>query len=62
MMLLALAMLIKYGPLAAIPFPLAAVLVAWFARKFLTGFTGVAKKKEKTDRFIFQRGRCRLSS
>jgi hypothetical protein len=43
MMLLALAMLIKYGPLAAIPFPLAAVLLAWVARKFLTGFTGVAR-------------------
>jgi hypothetical protein len=43
MMLLALAMLIKYGPLAAVPFPLAAVFLAWVARKFLTGFAGSAR-------------------
>ncbi len=43
MMLLALAMLIKYGALAAVPFLLAAVFLGGVARKYLTSFAGSAK-------------------
>jgi len=38
-----LVMLIKQGPLAASPFPLAALLLAWVASKYMTTFAGVAK-------------------
>jgi hypothetical protein len=65
MMLLALAMLIKYGPLAAVPFPLAAVFLAWVARKFLTGFAGIAKGTITQDAVIVEPsalGRIRLPS
>lgn len=43
MVLLAVAMSIKYWPLAATPFLLAALLLGWVARKYLTTFAGSAK-------------------
>jgi hypothetical protein len=43
MVLFALVMLIKRGPLAAVPLPLAALLLAWVARKYMTTFAGFAK-------------------
>jgi hypothetical protein len=54
MLLLALAMLIKHGPLAAAPFPLAAVLFAWIARKFLTDFQGTAKGTITQDAVVVE--------
>jgi hypothetical protein len=65
MLLLALAMLIKYGPLAALPFPLAAVFFAWVARKFLTGFAGRARGTITQDAVVVDPtalGRIRLPS
>src|SRR5258708_1302985 len=43
MVLFALVMLIKGGPLAAVPLPLAALLLAWVARKYTTTFAGFAR-------------------
>jgi hypothetical protein len=65
MMLLALAMLIKYGLLAAAPFPLAAVFLAWVARKFLISFAGRARGRIAQDAVVVEPsalGRIRLPS
>jgi hypothetical protein len=65
MMLFALAMLIKHGPLAAAPFPLAAVFLAWVARKYLTTFSGIGKGTITHDAVVVEPsalGRIRLPS
>jgi hypothetical protein len=54
MVLLALAMLIKHGPLAASPFPLAALLLAWVARKYMTTFDGLAKGAIQRDAVVVE--------
>jgi hypothetical protein len=54
MVLLALAMLIKHGPLAAIPFPLAALLLAWVASKYMTTFAGAAKGAINRDAVVIE--------
>jgi len=43
MMVVTLAMLIKYGPLAALPLLLATLFLGWVTRKFLTTLAGSAK-------------------
>ena len=54
MVLLALAMLIKNGPLAASPFALAALLLAWVASKYTTTFVGLAKGAIKRDAVVIE--------
>ncbi len=54
MVLFALIMLIKSGPLAATPFPLAALLLAWVARKYMTTFAGLAKGAINRDAVVIE--------
>jgi hypothetical protein len=54
MVFVALAMLIKNGPLAAIPFPLAALFLAWVAHKYMTTFAGVAKGAITRDAVVIE--------
>ncbi len=54
MMLLALAMLAKYGPLAAVPFPLAAAFFGWVAHKSLKAFPGRAKGTITRDAVVVE--------
>jgi hypothetical protein len=54
MVIFALVMLIKSGPLAATPFPLAALFLAWVARKFMTGFAGAAKGAINRDAVVIE--------
>jgi len=54
MVLFALAMLIKNGPLAAAPFPLAAVFLAWVAGKYIATFTGLAKGAINRDAVVIE--------
>ncbi len=54
MVLFALIMLIKSGPLAATPFPLAALLLAWVARKYMTTFAGLAKGAISRDAVVIE--------
>jgi hypothetical protein len=64
-LLLALVMLIKYGPLAAVPMTLAAVLLTWVGRKCLTVFRARAKGTITQDAVIIEPnalGRIRLPS
>ena len=65
MLLLALVMLVKYGPLAAIPMTLAAVLLFWAGRKSMTVFRTRAKGIITQDAVIIEPnalGRVRLPS
>jgi hypothetical protein len=62
---LALVMLIKHGPLAAVPMTLAAVLLTWVGRKSLTVFRARAKGTITQDAVIIEPnalGRIRLPS
>jgi hypothetical protein len=54
MVIFALVMLIKSGPLAATPFPLAALFLAWVARKSMTTFDGAAKGAIKRDAVVIE--------
>lgn len=54
LVLLALAMAIKYGPLAAGPLLLAALFLGWVARKFLTTLGGTAKGAITRDGVIVE--------
>lgn len=54
MVLFALVMLIKSGPLAATPFPLAAVFLVWVARKSMTTFDGAAKGAINRDAVVIE--------
>ncbi len=54
MALFALVMLFKSGPLAATPFPLAAVFLAWAARKFIRTFSGLAKGAINRDAVVME--------
>jgi hypothetical protein len=54
MLLFALVMLIKSGPLAATPFPLAALFLAWVARKYMTTFAGFAKGAINRDAVVIE--------
>jgi hypothetical protein len=54
MVLFALVMLIKSGPLAAAPFPLAALFLAWVARKYMTTFAGLAKGAINRDAVVIE--------
>ena len=54
MVLFALAMLIKNGPLAATPFPLAGLFLAWVARKYMTTFAGLAKGAINRDAVVIE--------
>jgi hypothetical protein len=65
MLLLALVMLFKYGPLAAVPMTLAAVLLAGVGRKSLAVFRTRAKGTITQDAVLIERnalGRIRLPS
>src|SRR5882757_8581017 len=65
MVLFAVVMLIKSGPLAATPFPLAALFLAWVARKYMTTFAGLAKGAINRDAVVIEPsalGPLRLSS
>ena len=52
MVLIALAMLIKNGPLATTPCLLAAFFLAWIARKYMTTFAGLAKGAINRDAVV----------
>ncbi len=52
MVLFALAMLVKNGPLAAIPLLLAALLLAWVASKYMKTFVGFAKGSINRDAVV----------
>ena len=54
MVLLGLAMLTKYGPLAASPLLLAALLLAWVASKYMTTFAGAAKGAINRDAVVIE--------
>lgn len=54
MVLSALVMLIKSGPLAATPLPLAALFLAWVARKYMTTFAGLAKGAINRDAVVIE--------
>jgi hypothetical protein len=54
MILFALAMSFKYGPLAAVPLLMAAALLAWTASKMMTGFPGYAKGTITQDAVIVE--------
>ena len=56
MVLVGLAMLIKQGPLAASPFPFAALLLAWVAGKYMTTFAGAAKGTINRDAVVIEDG------
>jgi hypothetical protein len=54
MLLFGLIMLIKSGPLAATPLPLAALFFAWIARKYMTTFAGFAKGAINRDAVVIE--------
>ena len=54
MLLVGVAMSIKYGPLACIPFLIAAALLVWVARKYLTIFGGSARGAITRDGVILE--------
>jgi hypothetical protein len=54
MLLSALVMLIKSGPLAATPFPFAALFFVWVARKYMTTFAGFAKGAINRDVVVIE--------
>src|SRR5882757_4871222 len=54
MVLFAGVMLIKSGPLAATPFPLAALFLAWVARKYMTTFAGLAQGTINRDAVVIE--------
>jgi hypothetical protein len=70
MLLLALAMLVKSGPLAAVPLLIASVFLGWVARKFhsgflMTGFAGSARGTLSRDAVVVEQsalGRIPLPS
>jgi hypothetical protein len=54
MVFFALVMFIKSGPLAAAPFPLAAVFLAWVARKYITTLAGLANGAINRDAVVIE--------
>jgi len=54
MILFALAMSFKYGPLAAVPLLMAAALLAWISSKMMTAFPGYAKGTITQDEVIVE--------